>query len=89
MKVLIFIGLKILEFSALAIFIEGSYRFWGYMSLHYNVVSDWSEREVWVQYFMAILLSTLAVMVLMLLVSLSYMLIRKNWEWANRLGEDQ
>ena len=79
MRVIKFIGLKVVEISFLVSYVEGSYIFMDYLAIG----NDWDRASLLGQYVMAPLLMLLFIAIFISVVFGLVQLIKLNWKWAN------
>ena len=82
MRVIKFIGFKIAEVVAYLLFAHLCYLY-----LSPNIIKDGDVYYTWsivIQYFLSSLIGLCILMLLSSVMFLLWLLIKKNWEWANK-----
>ena len=86
MRKLIFVGLKVAELCGLIVF-TWLLTLWGRLHLSWGLMTDYDVTAEWYIVLMAgVIFALLEIMILGLLAFGVRYMIKRNWEWAERIG---
>ena len=83
MRVLRFIGLKVMEITAIVLYAHGSYLLVSYIhSVDIGLIKDWYNISVIEQHIMSSLVMFAVLLMSSIIIFLIIQLIKLNWKWS-------